>query len=1252
MNFSHLMAADGANDSIDSLCLSHPTLVNSLSLFESHSAINLIASLETIPHLMDNTIRVELLLHLAARTCKGTKKATAADLKVWFELVSASPFTSQEDPTEGVFVGYVCTPNGGYRVFPGIFSYSDSVLERLLSFLRKKIDFPSFSEAYNSVLELLKLSDSIAGELSLNRYTLDDCSTESRTLPPDAQLQRHIQAVHFDAAKLDGHGIKSEQLAPFIFDLSDVEKFGHEKLFGSSIERHPLIKTSSELIVASPASLCRAGIIHILHTTPNLGSWADTFFGTESAEFFCNQILKRLGIKTISGIKLPTSPSTLPPLYPVVGQFDHGMSVLALTKSSRITDPGDLEELDVMSDAQEVDLANYISQCCAVCESLKGFKGGMVLLALSSAGKSTFITLNEIPPKWRFFAAELAEWETLAVDQEFSAKRLWYLGQQEELARKSNIQILNPGGLLNLYGFWKKQSYALIPLSFNPRSPNNLLVIGGDFSRQITTQLRFTNDRHCRLFADGVTWIQVQRQGTGLNPDLSVHRIYCDYSAATSGFLRGCIAYNSVSWWIESKQRPANSRLFNLAYRLWDCVLCWAERVVLLLCEEQQSWIPDILRIQLDYRDIDRWDISSVSSPQEPSEQADLSITFLEGALCLKFEQAFLGRFYRQDNLAEREIVAALIRGAAKVSNFNISDFVVEECTRRIAKDENSRFFHIMEASTLEAILAPPESAQPVFVPEEEMARVSLGLAFIADNNPPERIIEAEQARLFIDDVVAGIQKRLCSRLTQFWMLPVVSYSFSQLDELSRDSSRWSLSTRSLLSLENNAEWLRDRLRNESGRSAMAEIANRALIETAVYSHNPTAKEIISQTEHASLLAEVAAMITLANYRDAIATGFVKADITIHPNGVIQYDDSFQVEVVQPYLKSRIDDNIQWNADDYGTNFKEADTHKQLAQEVPEETAFKKAFLAEFGISFDVLPRIVEIFEGFAVKSGQAGGTLSSLEFMQLLKNGLGLSDSQVEMFISRFALPIRPAWNKKLPKGCDANDVLPWRYFRGLSILVRPFVEISRSPRQFAISAPHLHRWYRYLAQSILEGYLPEKFFQSTEMKRYLGTVAHKKGHEFTVKVAAVIEKEIPHLRAEINMTELGAPQEPDLGDIDILAWIASKGLVFLVECKRLKAALTVRQVIQQVEEFRGDPSSPTDYLFKHQRRIDWLKANPSKIAKLTNIPAEMIQWRPLLVTSGRVPMSYLDAVNFSRDQVIPFQDLAMRISTLSGEC
>ena len=1242
-----------ADQSIGGLCSAHHELANCLRDFDRESAVRLIAALETIPKLHGNTIRIEVLLHVAVSRCKGTKQATPDDLRKWIAFMDASPMAPLEDPSEDVFVGYVCTSRGGFRVYLGIFSNADFILERLVHFLAEKTDAPGFASACDSVIELLRVSEAIADKLGQVRYSPgEDPHGDEIPMPPDQTLTAHSEANRFDRERLAALVIDHAKLEPFLLTPERTSDFDSNPLFGSALELHPLIADDDGFIVASPSSLCRAAIVRILATAPTLGGWADTFFEKESGEFFLNNVLGRLGVRPHGRIKLPSTPESLPSVHAFTGQFDHGMPVLALIKSSSLTGGTHLEPMEPFSVQQVDDLTKYIADCCEVCESVKGFRGGLVLLALSSVGRPVVIGIRDLRPNWHLFSSGLADWQTLASDTDFNAKRLWYLGLQQELAEKANLEIVNAAGLLNLYAFWSSNDFALVHQSVNPTNPNNMLSISGDYSLRINTELKETYDRHCRRSHDGNKWVILQRDGPGLNPELSSNLMYYDHAAAGDRMLRGCVELNEIAWWIEADTRPINPESSNLLYRLWLCVFHWMELVLPALDDAQPNQRTSRLKIDLEFPGIEGWRVEDTTKPS--GKPADLVLTSdpTSSAARLTFGQGFLEKFYRPDNLAEREIVAAIIRAAAEIALITLSDPEVQQLVDRVTKNQNTRFFHIVRSSSLESAIAGPESAEPTFVPFEEISRARIGLAHRINPDPPKQITDQKEALSFLNKAVASLQVSLCSRLKQLHILSVVSHSFNQLDELSRDGTRWSISTPSLLALEDEATWLHDRLRNETGRLALAEITNRALIETAVYSHDPKATEHVSQTEHASLLAHLALMIELANHRDAIAGGFVAADLKIHPNGMIDFDDSFQRQVFQPYLTSRVDDRIRWNADSYDSNF---EPHNQAAPPTddadPDLVAFERAFQAEYGFPYETIGKVIDCFAEHAVKMDRAGGTLEAMALRFLLKHKIGLQDRQVDTFLERFVLPIRSGWDRKLPEGCDHGDVYPWRFFRGLSVLVRPFVEISRSPRAFAISAPHLHRWRHYLTNAIFEGHLPDKLFRSSTMKSYLGGIANKKGHGFTKDVAASIQALLPNQRLEIKLTELGAPQAPDFGDIDVLAWNPDTGIVLLIECKRLKTTLTVGQVVQQLEEFRGDPNE-MDSLAKHQRRVEWLKANPREVEKLTGIPESNIRWTPLLVTSGRVPMSFVDAIDFPKEQVVPMRDLERHVTSLLAQC
>ncbi len=1243
--------APPSDQTIGGLCDTHEQLVEELSQFTLESAIPLISALETIPCLLETTIRIEMLVAIAVSRCKGNKQATSEALHHWLSLLDESPMALLEDPMEDVFIGYVCTDRGGFRVYQGIFSNADFNLERLGAFMAEKTNAPDFGTAYDSAIEILKVSEAIADELNHERYLVGNKSeSDGLTIPAGTSITSHCSAVVFDADKIGRLGIDMAKLEPFTLTKEKSAALDSHQLFGSPIELNPLIPLDGGFVVASPTSICRAAIVRLVDAASRIGGWADTFFATESATFFVNAIVNRMGIKPLNGLKLPELPSSLPPLFPMVGQFDYGMPVIAFTKASHLSDGSDLEEMESFTKEQAIDLDEYFTKCCEACEEIEGFRGGLVLLAFAGFGKPAAFAALQPRQGWQLFTAALGDWQTLAGDQDLDAKRLWYLGLQEKLAERYNLEFVNPSGLVNLYGFWKDNDFSLIHKAIDPKNPHNMIAIDGSYSLRINSELRSIRDRHCRQSMSDAKWITLERQGRGLNPDQTANLMYVDHASAINGSLRGCVEYKEIAWWVHTKARPKNPKSRSIVYRLWECVFNWIEYTLPKVYSVTIKHRDKPIAIELTFLEVEEWNIERIIEVSEDKCGLSMQADHENCVVRLTFNEGFLRRFHRPDNIAEREIVRSVLEGAFDIYRQKVTGQELDDLTNHITKNQDTRFFHVVTSPSLESALGDTERAGPAFIPLEEISRVRVGLAQCIAASPPEKITSPIEARDFLDKAVAYLQKDVCSRLKQLDILSVVSHSFTQLDDISRDRDRWSLSTRSLQALSDNATWLQDRLRRESGRHSLAEITNRILIETAVYSHDPKAEECISQTEHATLLAKLAVMMELANHRDAIVGGFVDADITIHKNGMIDFDESFQQQVFQPYITSRVDDRIKWDADAYDSHFfNPAASDDEPTGENPEVQAFRRAFQAEFGFAFDKLTEVIDFFAELALTQQQGGGIIPSVILTKILKDRIGLAESQIDTFLQRFVLPIRPQWDRNLPDECLKSDVFPWRFFRGLSVLVRPFVEVRCSPRVFAVSATHLIRWRRYLANSIADGHLPDRLFSSAGMKKYLGSVADKKGHEFTKSVAADLSSLLPNQRVEIRMTELGAPSSPDLGDIDILAWDAKTETVFLIECKRLKAALTVPQVIQQLEEFRGNQKEK-DSLAKHQRRVEWLKKNPAKLSEMIGIPGEAIRWAPLLVTRGRVPMSYLDAFGCPKEQVIPATELPDHIASQLG--
>jgi hypothetical protein len=173
---------------------------------------------------------------------------------------------------------------------------------------------------------------------------------------------------------------------------------------------------------------------------------------------------------------------------------------------------------------------------------------------------------------------------------------------------------------------------------------------------------------------------------------------------------------------------------------------------------------------------------------------------------------------------------------------------------------------------------------------------------------------------------------------------------------------------------------------------------------------------------------------------------------------------------------------------------------------------------------------------------------------------------------------------------------------------------------------------------------HFPKEFFKSAEMQAYVGTIANKRGHEFAEKVGKIFTVAGFTIKLELELTQLGASKQLGLGDLDVLAWEKTSGRVYAVECKRLLTASSVREVVQRLEDFRGNKREK-DSLGRHLRRVEWLNKNLDSLAKFTGIPNTEIRLSSLLVTSEIVPMQFYKEMNFPTSQVLSVDEVNGRL-------
>ena len=165
--------------------------------------------------------------------------------------------------------------------------------------------------------------------------------------------------------------------------------------------------------------------------------------------------------------------------------------------------------------------------------------------------------------------------------------------------------------------------------------------------------------------------------------------------------------------------------------------------------------------------------------------------------------------------------------------------------------------------------------------------------------------------------------------------------------------------------------------------------------------------------------------------------------------------------------------------------------------------------------------------------------------------------------------------------------------------------------------------------------------------MTAFIGTAADKNGHAFARKV----ENRLVELKwmtaREVRVSRFGGADS--LGDVDVLCWRPSSGVVYAIECKSLRYDSTLGEIGERLAEYAaGTVEGKRTPLQKHLDRIDFFRNNLKVLADFTGIPAPRLQFRSGLVTESLGSLQFGGDARQMLDVVTDYELLEDRLSHL----
>lgn len=1235
-------------DHISTLSSGLPELVAELKSSDMFSVAAAVAALLSMVNLHPNAFRLEVLAHLACLHAAGKAKPHSADLHRWLNVhLKESIACHMEDPIQDVFVSNVITSRGNCRILNGTWENPDYWTQEVVDVLGTAPDTADFTRLRAEVQALLSLSERLAKRVGLVRNVISGGDPGAViSIPEDAELATASRRAIFSLQDLQEAGIERDQLEPFVFRQENRCNLSGEWIGNSTLERYPLLESGADLVFALPTATSASLRRHVLERLKHLGqfrTFCEVLRKKQRQNLFLETLLVRKAFRNESGM-LPSSNLDPRIVSEAAVQFDAGKFahfVLLHDDIGGILDEG-LTSFQRFPEQFQQDLADHLDRSAKSLASRTGYIGGLTVVVLGGLGRGFGFVAPKLPNDWEFLVWTLPDLVQLNWLEEEWVLKLWKLHHQAARLRDVGV-CFGPGTEhVNLFAFWRENRWRLVPLMYEFGKQRGDIMLNPGFVSSFRQAGRMSYDEHAVFKAAEGRWVPVRKKiAKGYFREIEAQPVYVSPDHAVRAILSGLIETSTRAWWVECVTSPSNPRMRDLGYRIWECALSWMEKLAPQLDDDLPTLPPGNIQLDLSLDCLSHYSeaseiVSTKANDTPPVEFAKVS----QNRATIKINPGLFRLLARPENDGERELVRTSIRAAcdlAGVSGQSLTDVIVA----KTVPNSKARFVHLIPAQNVRDEIAYFDRPDARFLEQEDFRFVALGEAWLArSRGETEDVLGRDECVAFLNRVVGKTWENIRKELSRFDRKALVEKCLRNIEGLKLDEAQWRQTAQAVLAVYRERD---DVVRAASDREkerARASIASRVLVEMAVCACPEAGGRTPGNAELDSLIAHVAVLIATAYDSDAVYHGLTEPKVRICPNGELEVVEDFFDEVVYPYQFAFHSERFLSHATEYGELFKT----KRGGRAVEEVfgASFIEAFEAEYRLPLRQMVRVDETLQDHAVDQRSMVTAIKVGELSRLLKDSAGLTQQGVESLFTNFGLWPRNRWEIP-PRRFRAKDLQPWRFRRPLSLLARPLVLLGSSPDDHVLYAAGLvHDAFAYMVVSSYEGRFDQEYFQTDEMKSWIGSANNRKGHEFNEQVSDEFRKNGFHARASVRMSEFNPPAElGDLGDVDVLAW-SDEGLVYVVECKSLRFAMTIGEIAEQLRRFRGEAN---DELHRHLKRVKWLQGNQESIGNVLGVQNGVASLRSLLVTNTIVPMQFKNDLPISAKEIIPFSQLRTTI-------
>jgi len=1198
-----------------------------------------VAGLMTLPSNQARILSLEALAHLIVVFAAGSQRPTRAELNAWLNNhMARATMQALEDPVEDVAVGNVITGRGNHRILVGAWDCPDSWLQYLVDSVELMNDSAPLAKFRSELSALLALSEAVATKSGLARFqSSENASAGDLAISLDALAHR----VTFSAEEIRKLRIVPGSLGAFIFDLSVRTKLSDHRTSWSPLHERPLVECGEGIVVALPAAISaalRSRLVKSLGSEDRHARFDEVVRKRQGSVLFAETLSGRL-LNTDSSSELPSA--TPDEVSHVLVRFDEGKYAHVVLLHDRSI--GILR--DGLTSFMLVDQAPFLEACARQVSQRSDFRAGITLLVVGGLGRGFGLRTPTMPQNWRLTVWSLPDIAALGRVEDEWLHQIWKLHIHMEEATKLGMDFEGAPLDSNSYAYWKENGYELVPRDFAIGAAQTSVQLSSEFVASFRREDRVLTDSHAVFRPWARAWVPVRRSfPASVFRELRSLPIFASPDAAMHGSLAGVIETEKRAWWLECKPEVEDSGQRKFLFQLWEAALNWLGRLAPQLEHSLESLPDGNILIHLDLDGLESalalGDKAQILDGPATATTANRSLA----VVVLAIDGPILSLLRRPQNTGERALVKAMIQGAVRLTNTEQAEGTVENLLRATISSPDARFLHSFpNPRTPRDVLAQfgPRSARVVQESDAALATIGLAWKTLAPKEEGYTLSGIEECNQFLHRSVDALWNQIGNSLDSLDRRSVVEHCLANHEGCALDRITWERTARALTNVYQDRDEVVRVAREHEEKLARSTLSSRVLAEMAVCRCPVGGGMGCGEVEFDRLLAGAAVLIRLGQDSDAVHADLGDPIIRIFPNGDFVVYEEFYKEVIEGYragyFSELFDDRVRAYDDLY-------EEPKRVGVPVEQvfEAEFISAFGRELGIPLQDLVRVDEALHEYAVDRESLVVGVLSKELQELLAERVGWDRALFERFCQRFCLWPRERW-ERAPVGFTNADWHPWRFRRRLSLMARPLVSLGepQDDNVFIYAPGLLHDAFGRVVINAYRGKVDAGSFTTAEMRSWIGAVNDRRGHSFNQRVATELSDRGFRSRASVSMSEFRVPTElGDLGDIDALAWTSS-GIVYLIECKNLRFAGAMGEIVDQLKRFRGEAG---DELQRHMKRCAWLQRNPDSVKAVIGVPV-ISRFVPLVVTNTVVPMRYATGLPLPAENILHLREFLERI-------